>query len=491
MSENEAANATNASADFGRDQRRGNAPEGRRTAEGRDRAPEVYVEGEQVARLVETRREEPATEAPVVSWFDDAVAPSAAPAAVATLERPVEVSAASSEVPAPGDPVGSPVPPRRPEPEDRLIDEFDVVVRGGDDPGSAMNAAFPRLGKQDSADIFDPAAFEFPPPGDAPGGMMTPAVEPPIPGQGTIDLSGDDGGDAQPDLGRPEETERMTPAVEPTNGDTSYSPPPSDEDRGSGRLPVDPKDDEEQTRAPDEQEPVLGLPTDKNGDEPRGELPAEKSAPGADEGLPTRIPGLPGSSRGEDASIPTRPGVEDLVASGRRELADESIAKSAPVGSREPAPVARDSEPATASDSLDVFATRPAAGLPARDMSIDIPARETVPEAVSRVAEPAARAAPERSAEADTTGASASPDTASAGVLPGKGFFDDVPARESPVSEPLVSARDTGGPERMEADTRLPVDDDRDLPARFDAPETVSEEYVPLKFDDEDNLDDG
>ncbi len=193
MSENQALAGDGGNPDFGREQRRGNSPEGRRTAEGRDRAPEVYVEGEQVARLVD-RRTEPAPEVPAVSWFDDAVPPSAAPAAVATLERPVEETSAASSSPsaepAAGQSPGTMSPPLgQPNTDDRLIDEFDVVVRGLDDADSALNSAFPRLGKQSDTDVFDPAAFEFPPPGEAPEGMMTPAVEPPIPGQGPIDLS--------------------------------------------------------------------------------------------------------------------------------------------------------------------------------------------------------------------------------------------------------------------------------------------------------------
>lgn len=493
MSENQAMGDM-ANSEAGRE-RRANTAESRRTVESRDRAPEVYVEGEQVARLVETRRDEAAPQAPAVSWFDDAVAPSAAPAPVATLERPVESAPAPPVETVPGQAPVTAAATRTPAADDRLIDEFDVVVRGLDDADSAMNSAFPRLGKQDPVDIFDPAAFEFPPPGEAPEGMMTPAVEPPIPGQGTIDLSGNDGGDdAQPDFGRPNETERMTPAVEPTEGDNSYSPPSPDEDRGSGRPPVESQYDEPRARTSDEQEPVRGLPNDRNektGDEPARGLPGEKSAPDADGGLPTRIPGLPGSSRGEDASIPTRPGVEDLVEAGRRELEDEPAAKSAPpVGGREPAPVARDIEPATEMDSLDVFPTRPAAGLPARDGVAETPARETVAEAVSRVPEPAARTAPERTAEIETAVTGDSPGPGDPGVLPGKGFFDDAPARESPIPEPLVSARDTGATEPMEDDARLPVDDVLDAPARFDVPEPVTEEYAPLKFDD-DNLDDG
>ena len=457
MSENEAANAANATADFGRDQRRSNVPEGRRPVEARDRAPEVYVEGEQVARLVETRRPELAPDAPATSWFDDNVPASAVPVAIATLERPAESAVAA--------------PTERPDTDDRILDEFDVVIRGLDEPGSAMNDSFPRLGKQSETDIFDPAAFEFPPASDAPTGMMTPAVEPPIPGQGTVDLSGDpkpppDFGDPPPStgFGEPDEGLTMRAAVEPRTGDNSV-------DLGRGAEPA--RDREPETTGARNVLPDAGRTND---------LPAEKNAPVAEEEPPTRVPGFPERTREVDDAIPARPVVEDLVASGRRELAEEEpFAKTAPpAGEREATPVTRETGPAPAPDSLDVFGTRPAAG---------IPAREPVAEVTFRSPSTSPEPAPVRT-DAARTGDDIAPAAAAIpGVLPGKGFFDDAPARESvPRDMPGIS-RDALGIEGSRDEPPLPADEEAVAASRFDVPEIGAEELAPLKFDDEDNLD--
>lgn len=486
MSEHQAlGDAGNAEA--GRD-RRAAQSEGRRPVDSRDRAPEVYVESEQVARLVETRKADDLPDVPQASWFDDDVPPSAAPAMVAVLDRPADEAVAQAAAATDASPPrGMDGESAETSTEDRLIDEFDVVVRGLDDPGSAMNAAFPRLGKQGDTDIFDPLAFEFPRASDAPEGTMRPAVEPPMPGQGKVDLSGDD--KAPPDFesspptngfGEPPADSTMRPAVEPRTEDTT----------------VDLSRDE-----PAELETKPGDPGPRDeavGTRPPIDLPGDRAAPIADE-APGRLPGLPGVPRDEDSAIPTRPGLEDLAVRGRTGGAEaEPIAtKSAPPESgREFSPVARDIDRAPTEESLDVFDTRPAAGLPTRESLPGSPTWEPAANADPRDSTSVPDvAAPKAEVAREVVDDNIPDEPVSPGVRPGSGFFDEAPTETSsredsaddlPVSVPVSREADSA---RHEAP--LPVDDGRDAPSRLDLPDSAREELAPLKFEDDDNLDDG
>lgn len=461
MSEHQAGSGDNSATEFGRDQRRGTTPEGRRV-ESRDRAPEVYVEGEQVARLVENRRVDvgpvATPEAPGKSWFDDDVPPAAAPAGVATLVRTsVEVTRERGTEPERnGNPGVDSVVDR--DNNDRVLDEFEVVIRGFDEPDSAMNAAFPRLGNEAGRDFFDPASFGPLATNGAPGEMMRPAVEQPGGRQADGDLSGvpkpppEFADPAAPiDFGTAPDTV-MRPAVEPQRGDSRLV---DLDEEGGGRGMRTPVESGE--NMPSATAPSRGLPTDG-------------STSPVDTVAPDRAPDTGGRGQLQDDGLPVRRIIDDPLAGSRGSGFDDPISRVAPpTTSRQGESTAGTGD--KAADSLDVFTMQPVTQAftqpVARQTPVDAPARTPATTEELPVTEPT------RVSEA----------------VAGRGFFDDAPARESGSPGMPASPRDPWGMERPEDETRSTVVEETVAASRFDGPEIGTEDLAPFSFDDEDTLD--